>query len=60
MNWKGCGRKWSWPILRHCLSICLEIEENHVLGLRFQLVTSQMWRNAKDMAVTFDNNMAVI
>jgi hypothetical protein len=24
MNWKGCGRKWSWPNLRYYPGICLE------------------------------------
>jgi hypothetical protein len=24
MNWKECGRKWSWPNLRYCPSIFLE------------------------------------
>jgi hypothetical protein len=24
MNWKGCGRKQSWPDLRYYLGICLE------------------------------------
>jgi hypothetical protein len=24
MNWKGCGRKRSWPILMYYLGICLE------------------------------------
>jgi hypothetical protein len=24
MNWKGCGKKWSWPNLRHYPAICLE------------------------------------
>jgi hypothetical protein len=24
MNWKGCGRKWSWPNLRYYLGIFLE------------------------------------
>jgi hypothetical protein len=24
MNWKGCGRKWSWPNLKYYPGICLE------------------------------------
>jgi hypothetical protein len=24
MNWKECGKKWSWPKLRYYHSICLE------------------------------------
>jgi hypothetical protein len=24
MNWKNCGSKWSWPILRHCHDRFLE------------------------------------
>jgi hypothetical protein len=20
-EWKGCGRKWSWPVSRHCCSV---------------------------------------
>jgi hypothetical protein len=24
MNWKRCGRKWSWPNLRYYPDICLE------------------------------------
>jgi hypothetical protein len=24
MNWKGCGRKRSWPNLRYYLTICLD------------------------------------
>jgi hypothetical protein len=24
MNWKGCGRKWSWLNLSHSPGICLE------------------------------------
>jgi hypothetical protein len=24
MHWEGCGRKWSWPNLRYCLSICMK------------------------------------
>jgi hypothetical protein len=24
MNWKGCGKKWSWPKLKNYLDIFLE------------------------------------
>jgi hypothetical protein len=24
MDWEGCGRKWSWSIVRYCVSVCLE------------------------------------
>lgn len=24
MDWKQCGRKWSWPKLRYCIKIYLE------------------------------------
>jgi hypothetical protein len=27
MNWRGCGRKRSWPDLRNCSSICSEGQE---------------------------------
>jgi hypothetical protein len=29
MNWKGYGRKWSWPNLRQYPSICLETQKKH-------------------------------
>jgi len=29
LDWKGCGRMWSCPILRSHPSICLETQRNH-------------------------------
>jgi hypothetical protein len=29
INWKGSGRKWSWPSLSYFSSIFLKTQENH-------------------------------
>jgi hypothetical protein len=41
INWKGCGRKRSWPQLRDYPSICLE-------GLR-KTLSQDSWSSGRDL-----------
>jgi hypothetical protein len=43
LNWKGCGRKWPWPNLRHCSGIYLEEVRNMTEDLRIVGVLAKIW-----------------
>jgi hypothetical protein len=44
MNWKGCGRKWSWPNVRCCTGICLE-----GLKKKTKTLNQNSWYSGRDL-----------